>query len=157
MKILTLRRPWASLLITDAALPLRKDVENRTRNVAGAYRGTVAIHSGHEIDRKAREPYAADNFPERISALLPAGAIIGTVELVDVHKDGDCFLGHRAYDAPTPDARCSPWALADHYHLVTANPRELATPIPYRGFLGLRDLPDDIAAQILDTPSIVWW
>ena len=151
MKILTLRRPWATLLVTPG--PSRKNVENRTRNVAGTYRGMVAIHSGHEIDRKARIPWASAPIREETSAEFPAGMIIGTVELVDVHIGGE--RGDRCYPLQSPAGHdwCSPWALPDSYHLVTANPRPLATPIPYRGFLGLRDLPDDITEQILNTPT----
>lgn len=151
MRILTLRRPWATLLVTPG--PDRKDIENRSRNIAGDYRGPIAIHSGHEIDRKARIPGATAPIREDISAAFPAGAIIGTVDLIDVHIGG--AGNNRCYPLQSPASfdRCSPWALADCYHLVTANPRPLATPIPYRGFLGLRDLPGDIIEQINATPT----
>jgi len=36
-----------------------------------------------------------------------------------------------------------------YQHLVLANPRPLAEPIPYRGALGLRHLDDDTTARIL--------
>ena len=39
MRVLTVRQPWAWAIIHGG-----KDVENRTRNLAGAYRGPVAIH-----------------------------------------------------------------------------------------------------------------
>lgn len=151
MKILTLRRPWATLLVAPG--PARKNVENRRRNIAGDYRGIVAIHSGLEIDSTARIPWATAPIRTEISATFPAGAIIGTVELVDVHVGG--ARGDRCYPLQSPAGFdwCSTWALADCYHLVTINPRPLATPIPYRGFLGLRDLPDDVATQVLATPT----
>lgn len=142
MRILTLRRPWATLLVTPG--PNRKDVENRRRNIAGDYRGPVAIHSGHEVDTKAQLPWAHAPIRPEISAELPAGTIIGTVDLIDVHTAFECSC-----------YPCSPWALADHHHLVTAKPRPLATPIPYRGFLGLRTLPADVADQVLATPTWV--
>lgn len=146
MRVLTLRRPWATLLITPG--PSRKDVENRVRNIAGDYRGPVAVHSGLEIDRKARIPWADASIREEISAALPAGAIVGVVDLIDVHEAGDC--DHLLIGGPRV---CSAWALPGHFHLVTANPRPLAPPIPYRGALGLRVLPDDIAALVDATPT----
>ena len=40
------------------------------------------------------------------------------------------------------------WAEWDAYHLVLANPRPLAEPIPYKGALGLRRLDDEMVARI---------
>lgn len=39
MRILTVRQPWVWAIIHGG-----KDVENRVRNIAGSYRGPVAIH-----------------------------------------------------------------------------------------------------------------
>jgi hypothetical protein len=41
LRVLTVRQPWAWSLIEGG-----KDVENRSRNIAGSYRGPVAIHAG---------------------------------------------------------------------------------------------------------------
>lgn len=41
MRIVTIRPPWAQLIVNYG-----KDVENRVRNIAGGYRGPVAIHAG---------------------------------------------------------------------------------------------------------------
>lgn len=46
MRILTVRQPWAWAIVHGG-----KDVENRTRNIAGAYRGPVAIHAGMRFDQ----------------------------------------------------------------------------------------------------------
>lgn len=48
MKVLTVRQPWAAAIIHGG-----KDVENRTRNLAGSYRGPVAIHAGLAYDEDA--------------------------------------------------------------------------------------------------------
>ena len=45
MRVLTVRQPWAWAIVHGG-----KDIENRTRNVAGAYRGPVAIHAGLAFD-----------------------------------------------------------------------------------------------------------
>lgn len=51
MRILTVRQPWAWAIIHGG-----KDVENRVRNIAGDYRGPIAIHVGlqhdHDHDRQ---------------------------------------------------------------------------------------------------------
>ena len=45
LRILTVRQPWAWAIIHGG-----KGVENRVRNVAGSYRGPVAIHAGLALD-----------------------------------------------------------------------------------------------------------
>jgi hypothetical protein len=134
MRILTVRQPWAWAIIHAG-----KDVENRVRNVAGSYRGPVAIHAA----RKGAEDEACVEVWGRWCDTLDPdvrGAIIGVVDLVDVHK-GYCDTD----DYPI----CSEWAAFDQWHLEIANPRPLAEPIPYRGALGLRTLDDDTTARIL--------
>lgn len=70
----------------------------------------------------------------------PFGTIIGVVDLVDVHTE--CRLLNSSM--PT----CSPWAEPHAYHLEFAHPRALATPIPYTGALGLRELEEKVVGQI---------
>ena len=48
-----LRNPWAWAIIFGG-----KDVENRTRNIAGGYRGPVAITSSLRVDWQAVIWYA---------------------------------------------------------------------------------------------------
>lgn len=133
-----MRQPWAWAIIHGG-----KDVENRFRNIAGDYRGPVAIHGGLSYDEDAvvwagGQPFAVDDDG---SHREPRGAIIGVVDLVGVHKD---LVGGR------PEAHCSPWAEDGVHHLVLANPRPLADPIPFRGALGLRRLDDATTARVLE-------
>lgn len=141
MRIITVRQPWAWAIIHGG-----KDVDNRTRNIAGEWRGTVAIHAGLATDLDAL-PGMADLIA--VTRLLrptvewysnsPNGAIIGVVDLVDVHDESGC-----------PGLSCSPWASlpGESWHLILANPRPLPEPIPYKGALGLRELPADVEALI---------
>ena len=169
MRAMTVRQPWAWAEVYGG-----KDVENRSRNIAGAYRGLVAIHAGLKVDadydvtligqavgrlarakpggpglrdvaQRAGEPLTPGNaISERFGNL---GAVIGVVDLVDVHWSGmECSRGATGcheYDL------CFPWAQAYHHHLVLANPRPLATPVRARGLLGLWTLPADVEAQVL--------
>lgn len=134
-RAITVRQPWAWAIVHGG-----KDVENRSRNIAGSYRGPVAIHAGlgaFAKDNDASRALVAAHGSETPTT-LHFGAIIGVVDLVDAHEPDWC----------QGDSACSRWAMADHHHLVLADPRPLATPMPYKGALGLWRLPDDIAARI---------
>ena len=165
MRILTVRQPWAWAIIHGG-----KDVENRVRNIAGSYRGPVAIHVGlrpigdampkivarsvgewcranPDIPHEVPHPLGAE--PSRGNMLSEwyanRGAIIGVVDLADVH------FGPFAerWDAEAEhNARCTPWAEPDMVHLVLRNPRPLSEPIPYKGALGLRTIPAELQARI---------
>jgi hypothetical protein len=166
MRILTVRQPWAWGILSAG-----KDVENRVRNIAGAYRGPVAIHVGLRYDydwrsaalddamRPVRNEAARRAFAEGTSAVrhpLPweqsLGSIIGVVDLVDVHDARATASGVLVDWTGHTEAGelCSAWAMWDHRHLVLANPRPLPEPIAYRGALGLRRLDDDTIAQITE-------
>lgn len=161
MRAMTVRQPWATAIVR-----MGKDVENRSRNIAGSYRGPVAIHAGLKPTGRRGSRTVFDGVGEvehDASGLLlrskdiawpyrlPVGLIIGVVELVDVHP---------ADYTPSPDgnpatyASCSTWAqypdwpLDPMWHLILAKPRTLSRPIPYVGRLGLWTLPDDVEEQI---------
>lgn len=164
MRILTVRQPWAWAIIHGG-----KDVENRVRNIAGDYRGPVAIHVAQEDAEGApdslwfdhAEFYRRERGPitGRMWKNTDRGNIIGVVDLVDVHSAsviGGCGRMDNHCDEHPNGCRhhCSPWAMGPapdgwYRHLVLANPRALAEPIPYRGALGLRRLDDDTTARIL--------
>lgn len=131
MRALTVQQPWAWAIVHGG-----KDVENRTRNLAGSYRGPVAIHAG------LREDLSALDDPVLWNALFPdgeprpladpkpldtLGAFLGVVDLVSVHHDSD----------HGPGAPCSPWGQRDAWHLQVANSRPFLEPIPAKGRLGL--------------------
>ncbi|MFD4111601.1 ASCH domain-containing protein [Streptomyces sp. NPDC058650] len=132
MRVLTVRQPWAWAIIHGG-----KDVENRVRNIAGGYRGPVAIHAGlapiaWDDVYAVRDVLGRDAFSFGSEGWRGAhGRIIGVVDLVDVHltDSAECYS-------------CEPWAEPFGWHLVLANPRPLAEPIPFRGALGLRRLDD---------------
>lgn len=137
MRALTVRQPWAWAIVHG-----EKNVENRTRNVAGAYRGPVAIHAAvaHADDTHGAWLDVVSTTRTRpVPSILdmPLGVVVGVVDLVDVHpcRWSDC-------------CPCSPWAEPNHHHLVLANPRPLPRPIPWRGQLGLWRVPDDLERAI---------
>lgn len=164
MRILTVRQPWASAIILAG-----KDVENRTRNIAGDYRGPVLIHAAARKETGEEWFAFAERYPDaawKLEADLGhpddhRGAIIGVVDLVDVHPVANPHFHPICYDQTQPnglleaaergDGACSPWAHPEgQWHLVLANPRALTEPIPYRGALGLRHVDDDTTARIIE-------
>lgn len=158
MRVLTVRQPWAWAIVHGG-----KDVENRSRNIAGDYRGPVAIHVALRDDDEWDEHDASAFIgvcPDRnkISHVRYAcawcnfrrplvwrqqGHIIGVADLVDAHQAADCW------DSPS---YCSRWA-DGAWHLVLANPRPLAEPIPFRGALGLRRLDEATVQRVLEAAA----
>lgn len=161
MRILTVRQPWAWAIIHAG-----KNVENRVRNVAGNYRGPIAIHAAKAWDKEWPEDHAiADAMSDWMTAHdtwgeddkhpwnQQRGAIIGVVDLVDVHTATPddhgqirCSKGARY---GTWGRACSDWADESNYHLMLTDPRPLAEPIPYKGALGLRRLDTETTARVL--------
>lgn len=153
LRVLTVRNPSAWAIIHAG-----KDVENRVQDITGTrspHRGLLAIHAAtayapthHEQpaitaaiedhDDPTTEPWR--NHP---------GHIIGVATLADVHHAVDCWTAFAPRDGgDTVESWCSEWALEDHWHLQLTDPRALPTPIPHRGGLGLRHLPEHVQAQI---------
>ena len=154
-----MRQPYAWAIMHGG-----KDVENRSRNIAGAYRGDIAITAAVQYapGRRGTHLIAGDvDFERDQSGFLArsarfawpyrvpdyTGVVLGVVHLADVHhaawsRPGECWREHEYAPA------CSPWAEAGNWHLELGSPRPLRTPIPVRGRLGLWTLPDDIAAQV---------
>lgn len=142
MRVLTVRQPWAWAIIHGG-----KDVENRVRNIAGTYRGLVAIHAG--LSKNPGPWWLRVDPPFGSESGENFGVIIGVAELVGVHEadTGDCNQHSMAGADFSP---CSVWAEPDGYHLVLEKPRPFETPIPYRGALGLRRLEEEIIEQIMN-------
>jgi hypothetical protein len=140
MKAIALTQPWATLVIVGA-----KRLE--TRPWRTRHRGRIAIHASLAFPDAAR--LLCTREPVRAALLralgharwadLPCGALLGTVELLDCWPGDDVDLNalpeeERALGDFGPGRWV--WELGD--------PRPLAEPIPFRGRLGLFDVPDDL-------------
>ncbi|ROZ88991.1 ASCH domain-containing protein [Gordonia sp. OPL2] len=151
MKALTVQQPWAWAIVNGG-----KTIENRTAN--WSYRGPLAIHAGQRwSDRGSQSElvhqawYGQHPIGYTIGGRLPEwqfekGAIIGVVDLVDIHPDAGC---------------CRPWGESRYTeaggrqrrlitHLQLENPRPLRDPIPAAGQLGLWTPNGDIVRMIAD-------
>lgn len=120
MKALSIKQPWAYLIIH--GLPPNmchmhtnpiKDTENRNWNTK--LRGTFLVHASTKADSLAMKKYIdAGLDPEK----LVRGAIIGSVELVDVVTESS-----------------SSW-FQGKYGFVLRSPIPLSEPVPWKGQLG---------------------
>lgn len=124
MKALTVKQPWASLIIRGG-----KDIENRDWRTN--YRGIVAIHSSAKLERSEMQDACSlmRGFIPKFSAerfeldIFPTGVILGTVEIVDCVTISE-----------------SPWFCGD-FGFVLRNPVAFERPIPCRGALLFWEVP----------------
>ncbi|MEV5211388.1 hypothetical protein AB0K35_28330 [Micromonospora sp. NPDC053740] len=152
IKAITVREPWASCIVTGA-----KTVENRASGTK--WRGLLFIHTSQQTDDAAlfdvRVRHAL-NITNGSQLAFERGAVIAVVDLIGVHE---------AVTIPAliggPGSCCAPWGERWHSarpakHLVLANVRPLAKPVPCRGALGLWTPPEDVTAQVMwQIPTVV--
>lgn len=159
MKALTVQQPWAWAIVHGG-----KDVENRTQ--AWRYRGPLAIHAGARVSERGLRTVPSIVAAERgtsptlvadqVRSSIELGAIIGVVDLVDVHA----AAGERIEGPLRTPQCCESWwaelSYAEHggktrrdiVHLVLENPQPLDEPIPCRGALGLWTPPIEVLEQL---------
>lgn len=159
MKALTVQQPWAWAIVHGG-----KTIENRTQ--AWKYRGPLAIHAGARLSQRGAELLpdllaetqgSADLLWEYCRAGLTYGAIIGVVQLVDVHR-AQPAVTYRGEVIGTPACCDSPWAeqsyeehggrtRRDIVHLVLEDAKPIE-PIPCIGRLGLWTPTADVLDQL---------
>ena len=128
MKALSIRQPWAWLIVSGI-----KDVENR--NWKTNYRGKLIIHSSKLWDQEGYE-FVMDTVEYRQRPFIPKkegyvfGALIGMVDMFDCvqERPSKWFFG--------------PWGF------VFRAPEIWQNPIPYRGQLGLFNVPDEMIEAV---------
>ena len=118
MKTLTVRQPWASLIMSGD-----KTLENR--NWSTPYRGRLAIHSALAlapfVERAQVNTMAELGLcPPVDLATAPRGVVLGTVQLVDIKIGLDSI-----------------WTNDSTYQWILQDPQLFASPIPAPGRLGL--------------------
>lgn len=119
MKAITIKQPWASLIVHGI-----KDIENRTWRTN--FRGRVLIHSSGSYGKKFKVNLTDEQAKEAFTTIakecmfgcLPFGSIIGSIEIVD------CVQNHPSI-----------WADKGVYNWVLANPVLFKKPIPAKGRL----------------------
>jgi hypothetical protein len=140
MRALTLIRPWAWALFHG------KPVENRPWPPPEAFIGeTIAVHAGRKWDRDGAEFVYRRLGPVSHRPAARAEGIIG-VATIDRVISGQPLLPGEPIP-PTDPLRASPWFFGP-YGWVLRDQRELATPVPCKGMLGLWTLPPEVEAEV---------
>lgn len=136
MKALSVRQPWAALIVTGA-----KDVENRSWTTK--HRGPLAIVASKAFDRVSHEAAKKTieglevgsayglNYEEATLRIWTSdaamrGGLVGVVDLVDIVRDST-----------------SPWAIDGCFHWILANARTVPF-VEVKGRLQLFDV--DVAS-----------
>ena len=120
MKTLSIRQPWADLIIQG-----RKTLELRTWTVK--YHGPLAIHASQTVERQTCLAHGLD--PVQVTI----GAVIGVVDLAAIEE-----LDAPAYAArQTEHLADNAWDGGPLYGWRLTNPRALTEPMPLRGRMGL--------------------
>lgn len=116
MKAITVRQPWAAMIVDG-----EKTVENRSWRTS--HRGILLIHAGmSRVDLRLH--------PQKKTDHLSFGAFVGFAHLID------CVPVSRCPEVPFREGpEC--WLLRDATSFVE--------PIPWKGSLGLFNVPDEIA------------
>ena len=140
MKAISVRQPWAYFILTG-----QKPIENRTWSTN--YRGPLVIHSGLRVGKNYNEvlvPTARELGPAvfleaavgaspkcTLTTACRRGCLLGIVDLVSVCEEST-----------------SPW-FQGPYGWVLINPILFPEPIPYKGRLGLFNVPDALLEGVL--------
>lgn len=126
MKALTICQPYPHLILTG-----EKPVENR--RWLTLYRGPLLLHAGKSrawLGEDDEELARATGFP------LVFGAIVGRVELVGCVQ---AFRYRKMYPEHADSEHVNgPWCW------ILRDPVRFKEPIPWRGALGLFDVPDEV-------------
>lgn len=171
MKCVSLWQPWASLLVAG-----EKFCETRTWHLQ--HRGPLLIHASKRWDSNiafaAAEPLFMRPALKRCGFTLtadakaawglPLGCIVGCVEVVGSIPTSECRLAiSRGVSIQTGTHDGKPWralnfdmkeqAMGDfsrgRFAWFCQNAVRFDQPIPYRGAMGLFDVPDSIVADAM--------
>lgn len=144
--VISLWQPWASAIVTPhPKAPERGIKEYETRSWSTKLRGRILIHASRKvviIDPLSQLGECADKLMlARGSAKLPFGAIVGSVEVVDIitskhfHADGP-----KLSRSPVSEFHWGDWS-EGRFGWKLANPVAFDEAIPYKGQQGFWRLP----------------
>lgn len=132
MKIISVKQPWASLII-HGARNIRtgtiefKNIENRDWRTH--HRGPTIIHASQNDDREATAEELRRSFDVLMPKSMSRGGVIGIVDIID------CVDDHP-----------SKW-FSGEYGFVLKNPRRLQFQ-RWLGQLGIREAPRELLSKL---------
>jgi hypothetical protein len=137
MKALSVAQPWATLIVYGI-----KRLE--TRPWATVHRGPVAIHASKHLPTAARALCRQEPFRSLLARAgyeswraLPLGRILGIADIVR------CTRVEELRDLCPPEEDLGDFG-PGRWAWALEGARPLPAPVPYRGRLGLFDVPDEL-------------
>lgn len=137
MKAISIRQPWADLIISG-----QKKLELRSWTVS--HRGPLAIHASQAVDEDACMEFGID--PGSVSV----GVILGVVELESIQE-----LDVASFESFRAQHKSSAAFEAPLFGWKVKNPQAFDDPVPWRGRMGLFNVPDYFSTGELDSPQNV--
>ena len=136
MKALSLKQPWATMIVTGI-----KAIENRTWK--SNYRGSLLIHASMTFDFEGAK-WIVNKDPALNGFIYHSnhykGGIIGKVKMVDCIKKTEVFdIDFHALGFEDPET-ITEWFFGP-YGFVFKDPIEFHEPIIYKGQLGIFEIP----------------
>ena len=122
MKVLTIRQPWATLI-------MQKDKRFEFRSWPTKYRGELLIHAGKCVDKEA-----AERLKKYLPKELTLGKILGKVNMVDCIKCSQEFKSKCLTENPDVYAKS---AFEEKYAWQLTDVQVFEEPIEVTGKLGL--------------------
>lgn len=122
MKVLTIKQPWATLI-------MQGDKRFEFRSWQTKYRGDLLIHAGKGIDKEAMKRLA-----KYLPAEIPLGKILGKVTLVDCVKMCPEFKDMLLKENPDIYTKSS---FQENYGWQVENVKIFDEPIDVKGHLSL--------------------
>jgi hypothetical protein len=147
MKALTVMQPWAQLLIQGAT-------RYETRSWKTKHRGPLLIHAALTFSDAAREMCKMEPFRRLLAeggikdpSNLPRRAILGKITMEDCLDMDEALFNH-----PDPHELELRGYRRGHWAWKVSAPRQLENSIPYRGALGVFEVPDELMILHLPIP-----
>jgi len=134
MKAISLRQPWADLVVTG-----RKTLELRSWTVS--HRGLLAIHASQTVNEEACHRLGVD--PRTVTT----GALVGIVELTDIIP-----IDEQAYADYRDEHLAGDFFSPPLFGWKLIKPKVI-DPIPFTGRMGLFNIPDEVFTHSSPAPS----
>jgi hypothetical protein len=150
MKGIALTQPWASLWVGGEKI-------NETRSWGTPYTGDLAVLASKNFPRWARKLCLEEPFRSALKRLgfnwlgdLPTGKLVGIVRMDDCVLIKSSNAGTPFLDTDWTDRLPGEPELSfgdftpGRYAWPASNPRRLVEPVPFKGRLGLFNVPDEL-------------
>ena len=140
MKALSIRQPWAELLVSG-----QKTIELRSWNTK--HRGPFLIHAGSQWNPEDFRLTKVDFRQCRFHCLIGRAELIGVVSYAN---EAECRRDIEKHLAPLPYFTEKEYVKGRAKGFVVARPYRFRVPIPYAGSLNFFEVDDEVLEKNVD-------